>query len=123
MQKIDLRSDTVTLPTGDMRKAMASAELGDDVFGEDPTVRKLEERSAEITGKEEALFVVSGTMANLVSELAHCGRGDEMIVGDQSHIFYYEQGGCAALGGGVDPRGCGVGACGRCASAIGWLRA
>ena len=103
MQKIDLRSDTVTLPTGEMRKAMASAELGDDVFGEDPTVRELEERSAEITGKEAALFVVSGTMANLVSELTHCGRGDEMIVGDQSHIFYYEQGGCSALGG-IHPR-------------------
>lgn len=103
MNRIDLRSDTVTLPTQSMRNAMASAELGDDVFGEDPTVIRLEEKSAEITGKEAALFVVSGTMANLVCELTHCGRGDEMITGDQSHIFYYEQGGCAALGG-IHPR-------------------
>lgn len=103
MRMIDLRSDTITEPTTAMRKAMYNAEIGDDVFGEDPTVNRLEEMSAKLTGKEAALFVASGTMANLVSELAHCGRGDEMILGDQSHIFYYEQGGCAALGG-IHPR-------------------
>jgi threonine aldolase len=94
-----LRSDTVTLPTAAMRRAMAEAEVGDDVFGEDPTVNRLEEMAAERLGKEAALFVASGTMANLVSELTHCGRGDEMIVGDQAHIFYYEQGGSASVGG------------------------
>ncbi len=103
MRRIDLRSDTVTLPTESMRRAMAEADLGDDVFGEDPTVNRLEQRAAEITGKEAALFVVSGTMANLVCELTHCGRGDEMILGDESHILHYEQGGCAALGG-IHPR-------------------
>jgi threonine aldolase len=103
MRRIDLRSDTVTLPTESMRRAMAEAEVGDDVFGEDPTVNRLEERAAELTGKEAALFVVSGTMANLVCELTHCGRGDEMILGDQAHILHYEQGGCAALGG-IHPR-------------------
>jgi threonine aldolase len=103
MRGIDLRSDTVTLPTESMRKAVAEAEVGDDVFGEDPTVNRLEERGAELTGKEAALFVASGTMANLVCELTHCGRGDEMILGDQSHILHYEQGGSAALGG-IHPR-------------------
>jgi threonine aldolase len=103
MRRIDLRSDTVTLPTESMRRAMAEADVGDDVFGEDPTVNRLEERAAGLTGKESALFVVSGTMANLVCELTHCGRGDEMILGDQSHILHYEQGGCAALGG-IHPR-------------------
>ncbi len=96
---VDLRSDTLTRPTPAMRQAMASAEVGDDVFGEDPTVTRLEEMAAERMGKEAALFVASGTMGNLVSQLAHCRRGDEMILGDQSHIFYYEQGGSAALGG------------------------
>ncbi len=96
---VDLRSDTVTLPTAAMRRAMAEAEVGDDVFGEDPTVNRLEEMAAERLGKEAALFVTSGTMANLVSELTHCGRGDEMIIGDQAHIFYYEQAGSAAVGG------------------------
>jgi len=100
---IDLRSDTVTQPTPAMRKAMAEAEVGDDVFGEDPTVNRLQEMAAKITGKEAALFVASGTMANLACQLAHCGRGDEMILGDQSHIFYYEQGGSAAVGG-IHPR-------------------
>jgi threonine aldolase len=100
---IDLRSDTVTLPTEAMRRAMADAELGDDVFGEDPTVTALEELAAEITGKEAALFVPSGTMANLISLLTHCGRGDEVILGDQAHIFFYEQGGTAAVGG-IHPR-------------------
>jgi len=103
MNTIDLRSDTVTLPTEAMRKAMASAKLGDDVFGEDPTVRRLESLAAEMTGKEAALLVPSGTMANLISLLTHCGRGDEVILGDQAHIFYYEQGGSAAVGG-IHPR-------------------
>jgi threonine aldolase len=96
---VDLRSDTVTHPTAAMRRAMAEAEVGDDVFGEDPTVNRLEEMAAQRLGKEAALFVASGTMANLVSELTHCGRGDEMIVGDQAHIFNYEQGGSASVGG------------------------
>ncbi len=99
MPTIDLRSDTITKPTPNMRDAMARAEVGDDVFEEDPTVKKLEEMAAERTGKEAGLFVSSGTMANLVSMLAHCGRGEEIILGDKSHIFFYEQGGTAALGG------------------------
>jgi threonine aldolase len=100
---IDLRSDTVTKPTPSMRRAMAEAEVGDDVYGEDPTVNRLEAMSAEMLGKEAAVFVSSGTMGNLISVLAHCGRGEEMILGDQAHIFLYEQGGSAALGG-VHPR-------------------
>ena len=103
MQIIDLRSDTVTQPTPSMRKALAEAEVGDDVFGEDVTVNRLEKMAAERMGKEAALFVASGTMANIVSQMSHCGRGDEMIIGDQSHIFYYEQGGSAAIGG-IHPR-------------------
>jgi len=103
MHIIDLRSDTVTQPTRSMRRAMAEAEVGDDVFGEDPTVNTLQEKAAERLGKEAALFVASGTMANLVSLLTHCGRGDEVILGDRSHIFLYEQGGTAALGG-IHPR-------------------
>jgi len=103
MQMIDLRSDTVTHPTAAMRRAMAEAQVGDDVFGEDPTVNRLEELAAERLGKEAALFVSSGTMANLVCQLTHCGRGEEMILGDQSHIFHYEQGGSAAVGG-IHPR-------------------
>jgi threonine aldolase len=99
MPFIDLRSDTVTLPTPAMRKAMADAELGDDVFEEDPTVQKLEALAARRMGKEAALLVASGTMGNLVCQLTHCGRGDEMILGDNSHVFYYEQGGSAAIGG------------------------
>ncbi len=99
MKKIDLRSDTVTLPTPAMRKAMAEAEVGDDVFGEDPTINRLQELAAEKLYKEAALFVASGTMANLVSLLTHCGRGDEVIAGDQAHSFLYEVGGMAALGG------------------------
>ncbi len=82
-----------------MRQAMADAEVGDDVWGEDPTVQRLEEKAAERLGKEAGLFVSSGTQGNLVSLLTHCGRGDEAIMGDQSHTFRYEQGGCAALGG------------------------
>jgi threonine aldolase len=82
-----------------MRQAMAEAEVGDDVWGEDPTVQCLEEKAAARMGKEAAVFVSSGTQGNLVSMLTHCGRGDEAIMGDQSHTFRYEQGGCAALGG------------------------
>lgn len=96
---IDLRSDTVTKPTPAMRRAMADAEVGDDQYGEDPTVRRLEERAAEILGKEAAVYVASGTMGNLIALLTHCGRGDEAIIGDESHIFWYESGGAAALGG------------------------
>ena len=99
MHVIDLRSDTVTLPTKAMRMAMHDAELGDDVYGEDPTVNHLQEVAADRLGKEAALFVVSGTMGNLVSLLTHCGRGDEIILGDQAHIFVYEAGGVSALGG------------------------
>lgn len=100
---IDLRSDTVTKPTAAMLQAMAGAEVGDDVYGEDPTVNRLEALTAEMLGMEAAVFVSSGTMGNLISVLSHCGRGDEMILGDQAHIFMYEQGGSAALGG-VHPR-------------------
>lgn len=96
---IDLRSDTVTLPSPAMREAMYRAELGDDVMREDPTVNRLEELAASIAGKEAALLVVSGTMGNLVSVMSHCRRGDEAILGDQSHIFNYEAGGASALGG------------------------
>jgi len=103
MKVIDLRSDTVTHPTPAMREAMYRAEVGDDVFGDDPTVNRLEALSAEMLGKEAALFVASGTMGNLVALLAHCGRGDEAIVGDRSHTFLFEQGGMAALGG-ITPR-------------------
>lgn len=99
MHIVDMRSDTITQPTPTMRRAMSEAEVGDDVFGEDPTVNRLEEMVARRLGKEAALFVPSGTMANLVSQLTHCGRGNEMILGDQSHMFVYEQGGSAALGG------------------------
>jgi threonine aldolase len=97
--RIDLRSDTVTLPTPAMRQAMAAAEVGDDVFGDDPTVNRLEALAAETTGKEAALFVASGTMGNLASLLAHCGRGRDVILGDESHIYHYENGGASALGG------------------------
>jgi threonine aldolase len=99
MKNIDLRSDTVTHPTPAMREAMYHAEVGDDVFGDDPTVNRLEEMTAERLGKEAALFVASGTMGNLVALLTHCGRGDEAIVGDRSHTYLFEQGGMAALGG------------------------
>ena len=99
MRTIDLRSDTVTHPTPEMRRAMAEAEVGDDVFGEDPTVNKLEATAAERLGKEAAVFVASGTMANLVSVLTHCQRGDEVIVGSEAHIFHNEVGGVSALGG------------------------
>jgi threonine aldolase len=96
---IDLRSDTVTLPTAAMREAMARAEVGDDVYGEDPTVNRLQRMAADIVGKEAALFVPSGTMANLAAMLAHCGRGAKAFLGDQAHTYVYEAGGAAALGG------------------------
>ncbi len=99
MRPIDLRSDTVTQPTEEMRKAMATAEVGDDVYGEDPSVRKLEEMGAEMIGKEAALFVVSGTMGNQTAAMTHLSRGDEVIVEADSHIFYYEVGGLALLSG------------------------
>jgi threonine aldolase len=99
MKIIDLRSDTVTMPTPAMREAMYRAPLGDDVYGEDPTVNRLEQIAAARLGKEAALFVVSGTMGNLVSLLTQCGRGDEIILGDRSHTFLFEQGGMSALGG------------------------
>ncbi|CAM9284477.1 unnamed protein product [Ascophyllum nodosum] len=98
--KIDLRSDTVTVPTGGMRKAMHKAEVGDDVFGEDPTVKKLEAETAKVLGKEAALFVPSGTMANLICHMVWCSqRGSEMILGDQSHTFLWEQANAAQFGG------------------------
>jgi threonine aldolase len=100
---VDLRSDTVTRPTPDMREAMARAEVGDDVFGEDPTVNRLQTMAADRLGKEAALFVPSGAMGNLAAVLSHCGRGDEVILGDQCHTYVYEAGGVAALGG-VHPR-------------------
>ncbi len=99
MTIVDLRSDTVTHPTPAMWQAMTLAELGDDVFGDDPTVNRLEVLAAERLGKEAALFIPSGTMGNLAALLAHCGRGDEVILGDKSHTIVYEQGGMAALGG------------------------
>lgn len=99
MGTIDLRSDTVTLPTPAMREAIYRAELGDDVFGEDPTTNRLEKMAAERMGKEAALLVVSGTMGNLVCTLTHCRRGEEVILGDRSHTFLYEAGGMSTLGG------------------------
>jgi threonine aldolase len=96
---IDLRSDTVTLPSPAMRRAMADADLGDDVYGEDPTVNRLEAVAAAMLGKEASVFVPTGTMGNLASLLAHAGRGSEVILGDESHIFHYEAGGASALGG------------------------
>jgi threonine aldolase len=99
MPTIDLRSDTVTLPSPAMQRAMAAAPLGDDVYGEDPTVNRLEQLAAARVGMEAAVFVASGTMGNLCGVLAHCGRGDEILVGDESHIYNYEAGGASALGG------------------------
>ncbi|HSO27602.1 MAG TPA: low-specificity L-threonine aldolase [Anaerolineales bacterium] len=99
MNKIDLRSDTVTLPTPNMRRAMAAAEVGDDVYGEDPTVNRLQQMAADMLGHEAGLFVASGTMGNLLAFLAHCQRGDEVIMGDQAHTFLYEAGGLSVLGG------------------------
>jgi threonine aldolase len=96
---IDFRSDTVTHPTPEMRDAMAYADVGDDVYGEDPTINRLEELSARILGKDAALFTPSGTMGNLIAVLAHCGRGDEAVMGSQGHTFLHEVGGISALGG------------------------
>lgn len=97
--QVDLRSDTVTLPPPEMRRAMYEAELGDDVHREDPTINALQERAAALTGKEDALFVTSGTQGNLVAVLTHCTRGDEIIVGSEAHILHYEVGGASALAG------------------------
>jgi threonine aldolase len=96
---IDLRSDTVTLPTPAMREAMYRAEVGDDVYGEDPTINRLQELAAERMGKETALFVPSGTMGNAIAMLTHAGRGQAVMVGDESHIYHYEAGGASTLGG------------------------
>ena len=96
----DFRSDTVTRPTAEMRAAMAAAAVGDDVWGDDPTVLKLQEEAANMFGKEAALFVPSGTMGNLCSLMAHChARGSEIVVGSESHICHYEQGGCSSIAG------------------------
>ena len=99
MKVIDLRSDTVTLPSDEMREAMAGAELGDDVFREDPTVNRLQSTAAKLTGKEAALLVSSGTMGNLVCVLTHCRRGEEVILGDKSHMFLNECGSMSTVGG------------------------
>lgn len=99
MNPTDLRSDTLTHPTPAMREAMAKAPVGDDVYAEDPTVNRLQELAAARTGKEAALYVPSGAMGNLASILAHCQRGDEVMLGDKSHTFLYEAGGISALGG------------------------
>ncbi|MBL7163313.1 MAG: low-specificity L-threonine aldolase [Anaerolineales bacterium] len=103
MDTIDLRSDTVTQPTPAMREAMAKAQVGDDVYGEDPTINRLQELAAEMLGKEAGLFIPSGTMGNLAAVLAHCNRGDEIILGHVAHTFLFEGGGIAALGG-IHPR-------------------
>jgi threonine aldolase len=95
---IDLRSDTVTRPTSGMRAAMAAAEVGDDVFGDDPTVNRLQAVAAERFGFESGLFFPTGTQSNLAALMAHCGRGDEFLVGQEAHVYKYEQGGAAVLG-------------------------
>lgn len=99
MKPIDLRSDTVTLPSPEMRRAIASAELGDDVFAGDPTVNRLQEMAAEMLGKEAGLLVASGTQGNLIAQLVHCPRGAEIIVGENSHILTFEGGGAWLVGG------------------------
>ncbi len=96
---IDLRSDTVTLPSKKMKQFIMESPLGDDVYGEDPSVNLLQNKIAKRFNKEAGLFVPSGTMANLIAVLTHCNRGDEVILGDKSHIFYYEAGGISAYGG------------------------
>src|SRR4030043_125376 len=103
MKTIDLRSDRVTLPSEEMREALSNAELGDDVFGEDPTVNRFERMAAERGGKEAALLVVSGTVGHLVAVPTHFGGGAEAILGDRCHTHLYEAGGISALGG-VHPR-------------------
>ena len=99
MSIIDLRSDTLTVPSPEMREIMASADVGDDVFGEDPTVNKLQDKIASLTGKEAALFAASGTQANQISINVHTQPGDEVICEKQSHIFNFEAGAAAALSG------------------------
>lgn len=99
MKIIDLRSDTVTHPTEEMRRAMAEAEVGDDVFGEDPTVNRLEELAASMLGKERSLFTPSGTMSNLIAVLTQSRHGDEILLGNEAHMFWNEVGGAAAIGG------------------------
>ena len=101
MKYIDLRSDTVTKPTEDMRVAMKNASVGDDVFGDDPTVNELEEYAAKLFGMESALFVSSGTQGNLVSVMSHTKPGDEILLEKESHIYYYEVGGLAAIAGAI----------------------
>jgi len=108
MKILDFRSDTITAPCPRMREAMYRAEVGDDVYGEDPTVNALEQKAAELLGKESALFVPSGTQGNLIALLTHCGRGDEVILEADSHIFMYEVGGMSALGGLIPRRVSGV---------------
>ncbi|VDZ64927.1 Low specificity L-threonine aldolase [Serratia odorifera] len=95
---VDLRSDTVTRPSAAMRAAMANAEVGDDVYGDDPTVNALQAEAVRLSGKQAALFLPSGTQANLVALLSHCQRGEEYIVGQQAHNYKYEAGGAAVLG-------------------------
>ena len=99
MRSVDLRSDTTTLPSDEMRQAIAESELGDDVFQGDPTVNRLQDLAAQRMGKEAALLVPSGTMANLASILTHCGRGAEVILGNRAHTYKYEKGGISAYGG------------------------
>ncbi len=99
LQPVELRSDTFTVPTGKMRQAMYEAEVGDDDYGEDPTVNRLERLAAEMLGQEAALFVLSGTMGNQVAVMTHAGRGDEVIVEQDAHVFFYEVGGIAGLAG------------------------
>src|SRR5512146_1013669 len=98
MKTIDLRSDTVTRPSPAMRAAMAEAPVGDDVYGEDPTVNRLEALAAEMLGTEAALFAVSGTQSNLLAVITHCERGDEYIAGQAAHCYRFEGGGAAVLG-------------------------
>ena len=99
MRTVDLRSDTTTFPTDEMRQAIAESELGDDVFQGDPTINRLQDLAAQRMGKEAALLVPSGTMANLASILTHCGRGAEVILGNRAHTYKYEKGGISAYGG------------------------
>ncbi len=99
MARIDLRSDTVTQPSDEMRRAMADAEVGDDVYGEDPSINRLQEKAADLLGKEAGLLMASGTMSNLVAALTHCQRGDEIVMGDQAHMFWNESAGASALAG------------------------
>jgi threonine aldolase len=96
--RYDFRSDTVTRPSAGMRAAMAAAEVGDDVFGDDPTVNRLEQRMAAMLGKDAAIFVPSGTQSNLLALMSHCGRGDEYIAGQDAHLYSHEAGGAAVLG-------------------------